>query len=178
MPSVPEQWPEDFLAAERDILDRTRGMDLDLAAMAIISNIYRASIGVRLRIERQALAPDGLSFSAFVVLFVLWVWGDTDTADLARHVNVSKATISGVTRTLERRGLTERYVPTDDARRAVIRITESGTEVMDRVLPRFNAEEVAITAVLSPDERADLARLLRRIARSVRDLDEADADGQ
>ena len=52
------------------------------------------------------------------MLFCLWVWGPQETRDLALRMGVSRPTVSGVTDTLERRGLVERRGHADDGRRA------------------------------------------------------------
>jgi hypothetical protein len=47
---------QDRVRAERDIRDRTGGQPLDFAAMAAVSNIYRAANAIRHHIEQQVLA--------------------------------------------------------------------------------------------------------------------------
>jgi MarR family transcriptional regulator, organic hydroperoxide resistance regulator len=66
----------DLVQAERYIRARIGGQPLDFAAMAAVSNIYRAANVIRNRLERQILAGEDLSWAAFTVLFVLWIWGD------------------------------------------------------------------------------------------------------
>src|SRR5260370_15783257 len=75
----------DLVQAERDIRARIGGQALDFAAMAAVSNIYRAANVIRNRLERQILAGEDLSWAAFTVLFVLWIWGDQQTRHLAEQ---------------------------------------------------------------------------------------------
>ena len=67
---------QDLVQAERDIRARAGDSELDFAAMAAISNIYRAANAIRNHMEQKVLAEDDLSWAAFTVLFVLWIWGD------------------------------------------------------------------------------------------------------
>ena len=62
---------QDLVQAERDIRDRIGGQHLDFAAMAAVSNIYRAANAIRHHMEQQVLAEEDLSWAAFTVLFVL-----------------------------------------------------------------------------------------------------------
>ena len=54
------------------------------------------------------LADVGLSFTAFTVMWVLWVWGELESRELAVDAGITKGTLTGVVGTLERRGLVAR----------------------------------------------------------------------
>ena len=60
--------------AERDIRARLAGHELDFVAMSAVSNIYRTGAAVRNHMERTLLADYDLSWVAFTVLWVLWIW--------------------------------------------------------------------------------------------------------
>ena len=72
--------------------------------MAAVSNIYRAANAIRNHMEQKVLADEDLSWAAFTVLFVLWIWGDQQTRHLAAEAGVTKGTLTGVLKTLEKRG--------------------------------------------------------------------------
>ena len=99
---------QDLVQAQRDIRDRIGGQRLDFAAMAAVFNIYRAANAIRHHMEQQVLAEEDLSWAAFTVLFVLWIWGDQQTRHLAAEAGVTKGTLTGVLKTLEKRGLARR----------------------------------------------------------------------
>src|SRR5258706_901567 len=84
--------PTDLVQAERDIRTRIGGQPLDFAAMAAVSNIYRAANVIRNRLERQILAVEDLSLAAFTVLFVLWILVDHLTRHLSDEAGVSTGT--------------------------------------------------------------------------------------
>jgi DNA-binding MarR family transcriptional regulator len=80
---------------------------------------------------------------------------------------VSRPTSTGVVTTLEGRGYVRRSKASEDGRLVRVRLTPAGRRKIERLFPRFNAEEVALTAHLESEERDRLAGLLRSMLRSV-----------
>ena len=151
------------LEAERDIRSRLGDRALDFEAMLAVSNIYRAANAVRNRMEREVLGPAGLSWGGFTILFVLWVWGERETGQLADDCGLAKGTLSGMLSTLEKSGLVERSRHSDDGRRVVVRLLDGGLDTIELVFPEFNRYEAKFIADLDHDERRELAMLLRRV---------------
>ncbi len=166
----------DLVQAERDIRARIGGQALDFAAMAAVSNIYRAANVIRNRLERQILAGEDLSWAAFTVLFVLWIWGDQQTRHLADEAGVTKGTLTGVLKTLEKRGLTRRRAHDADGRLVLVSLEPKGMAVIERLFPAFNMGEASVSSGLTEEEKHQLAGLLRKIIRSVEDRERV-ADG-
>jgi MarR family transcriptional regulator, organic hydroperoxide resistance regulator len=157
----------DLVQAERDIRERIGDQHLDFAAMAAVSNIYRAANVVRNHMERKVLADEDLSWAAFTVLFVLWIWGEQQTRHLAVEAGVTKGTLTGVLKTLEKRGLTKRQAHDEDGRLVLVSLEPKGEAVIQRLFPAFNASETQVSGALSDREKNQLAGLLRKIVRSV-----------
>jgi MarR family transcriptional regulator, organic hydroperoxide resistance regulator len=157
----------DLVQAERDIRERIGDQHLDFAAMAAVSNIYRAANVVRNHMERKVLADEDLSWAAFTVLFVLWIWGEQQTRHLAVEAGVTKGTLTGVLKTLEKRGLTKRQAHDEDGRLVLVSLEPKGEAVIERLFPAFNASETQVSGALSDREKSQLAGLLRKIVRSV-----------
>jgi MarR family transcriptional regulator, organic hydroperoxide resistance regulator len=157
----------DLVQAERDIRERIGDQHLDFAAMAAVSNIYRAANVVRNHMERKVLANEDLSWAAFTVLFVLWIWGEQQTRHLAVEAGVTKGTLTGVLKTLEKRGLTKRQAHDEDGRLVLVSLEPKGEAVIERLFPAFNASETQVSGSLSDREKNQLAGLLRKIVRSV-----------
>jgi DNA-binding MarR family transcriptional regulator len=157
----------DLVRAERDIRERIGDAELDFAAMAAVSNIYRAANAIRYRLERDVLAAENLSWGAFTVLFVLWIWGDHQTRHLAAEAGVSKGTVTGLLKTLEKRGLVRRSAHDVDGRLVLVSLEPSGRDVIEKLFPAFNRGEAAVSSSLNQEEREQLAFLLRKIIRSV-----------
>ena len=136
--------------------------------MAAVFNIYRAANAIRHHMEQQVLAEEDLSWAAFTVLFVLWIWGDQQTRHLAAEAGVTKGTLTGVLKTLEKRGLARRRGH-DGRRLVLVSLEPKGQEVIERLFPAFNMGEALVSASLTEREKTQLATLLRKIIRTVGD---------
>lgn len=156
-----QQIEEEILDAERDVRKRLGGRPLDFASLDAISNIYRAAAAVRRRAEREVLADHGLSWGGFTILWVLWVWGEMETASLANECGLAKGTLTGMLTTLGKQGLVERNQVASDKRRVTVALTDAGSDTIADLFPRFNRYETAMSDGLSDDEKRELARLLR-----------------
>ncbi len=162
--------PDVILEAERDIRARLADKPLDFEALLAVSNIYRAANAVRNRMEREVLGPAGLSWGGFTILFVLWVWGDQETGELAQAANLAKGTLSGMLRTLERSNLVSRSQHPTDGRRVVVHLESEGKSRMESVFPEFNRHEATFTGSLTSEERRELSRLLRTVTATADEL--------
>ncbi len=158
---------DELLPAERKVLEALGDLPLDFRAMAAVSNLFRASAAVRRHMERKVLAADRLSWTSFVVLWVLWVWGDLEARELATAVGISRPTSTGVVTTLERRGYVRRKRNSLDGRMVRVSLTPEGRKKIETLFPKFNEEEVAVTAHLSPGSQELLASMLRSMLRAV-----------
>ncbi|OIJ66434.1 MarR family winged helix-turn-helix transcriptional regulator [Streptomyces mangrovisoli] len=143
------------------------GIPVRRAQMAAVANMYRAASAVRQHLENSVLRESDLTWTAFVVLWVVWVWGETETRHVAEEAGISKGTLTGVARTLESRGLLRRTGHPTDGRLVLLALTAEGEAFMNRVFPAFNEEEAFVTGQLTDDECRDLAGLLRRVVLQV-----------
>lgn len=159
--------PDELVQAERDVRARIGDQPFDFESMAAISNIYRAANEVRNHMEQKVLADYDLSWGAFTVMFVLWIWGEQETRHLAAEAGVTKGTLTGVLKTLERRGFVLRHPHPVDGRLVVVRLEPAGRDALTDLFPRFNREEAFASSGLSPEERSRLAALLRVVIRTV-----------
>ena len=158
---------QDLVQAERDIRARIGESELDFAAMAAVSNIYRAANAIRNQLEQQVLADEDLSWAAFTVLFVLWIWGDQQTRHLAAEAGVTKGTLTGVLKTLEKRGLARRRAHEADGRLVLVGLEPKGVAVIERLFPAFNMGEATVSSCLNQEEKEQLAFLLRKVIMSM-----------
>jgi DNA-binding MarR family transcriptional regulator len=158
--------------AERDIRARLDEHDLDFTAMSAVSNIYRAGSAIRNHMERELLAEYDLSWVAFTVLWVLWIWGEQETGLVAAEAGITKGTLTGVMKTLQARRLIRRIPHRDDRRRVSIGLSKPGERLIERLFPEFNRHETLAVSALSDAEQLELARLLRLVLRTISDTDE------
>ena len=162
---------DELLPAERKVLEALGDRSLDFRAMWAVSNLFRASAAIRRHMEANILATDRLSWTAFTGLWVLWVWGEMESREFAQAVGVSRPTATGVVTTLEGRGFVRRKKDPRDGRMVLVSLTAAGKGKIEQLFPRFNAEEVAVTAHLDDEDRDALARLLRSMYRAVDGID-------
>jgi DNA-binding MarR family transcriptional regulator len=158
---------DQLLPAERKVLEVLGDRPLDFRAMWAVSNLFRATAAIRRHMEANVLGPDRLSWTSFVGLWVLWVWGELETRDFAQAVGISRPTATGVVTTLEGRGYVRRRKDERDGRMVLVSLTPVGRRKIEGLFPRYNAEEVAVTEHLSSDDQDALARLLRSMLRAV-----------
>jgi len=157
------------MAEEADILARVGDLPVDLAALAVCSNVWRAAQALRSHLERTVLRTEDLSWAGVSVLFNLWIWGSMETRELAASMNCARATITGVADTLQARGLVARHGDERDRRLVRLALTEAGRERVEALFPRFNAGEQAMVAELTDEEQSTLAALLRRVVHTAKE---------
>lgn len=148
---------------ERQVSERLSHMTLDFDSMAVVSNLFRAANSVRNHFERTVLHSNDLSWTAFVVLWVTWIWEPIETRQIAEEGGFSKATLTGVLGTLEGRGFVQRAKSQTDGRLVVVTMTDSGRKLMDGLFPKFNAQEREIAGAIPEGQRADIAEALRLV---------------
>lgn len=132
-------------------------------AVTVISSICRAASTVRAHMEHGALADYDLSWRAFNVMWALRPVGEFDAQLLARQVGISKATLSGLLKTLEGHGFVGRCPHPDDRRRVIVHLLPAGRRAVDDLLPRYCREAAAVTSSWQDDERLELIELLQEV---------------
>jgi len=148
---------------EREVSARLAGLPIDLAAMAAVSNLYRAAGAIRNHFERSVLAPHDLTWTGWVVLWVVWIWSDVEARHVAAEAGISKGTLTGVATTLETRGLLSRRTHPLDARRVLLSLTPSGRRLMTKLFPLFNAQEAHVIRGLTTRETKVMTTALSKI---------------
>ena len=148
---------------ESQVNSRLSHMTIDFEAMAVTSNLFRAASAVRNHFERNVLAESGLSWTAFVVLWVTWIWEPVETRVVALESGISKATLTGVLSTLEKFGYAVRTRSPEDGRRVLVTLTETGRNLMTDLFPAFNLQEVDLVSHVPAENRIDLANMLRQV---------------
>ncbi len=159
-----------LVRAEQDVQERLGDLPVDFTSLSAVSNIFRAATVVRNHMERAVLADADLSFTAFTVLWVLWIWGEQEARHVAEESGISRGTLTGVVTTLEARGLVQRRTHPDDRRSVLVSATTDGEALMAGLFPRFNAEETRVVAGLDAGQKDAMADALRTILRSVEAL--------
>ena len=106
---------------------------------------------------------DGLRPGAYSVLVVVGANPGVRQGVLARRLMIKPAHMTKMVRQFEADGLVERRVPDDDRRAVELRLTAAGTAHVERFAGRFYGHDRDRLAELSPRDRAELGRLLRKL---------------
>ena len=157
--------PHTLAETERQVNQKLVHKNINFEAMAVTSNLFRAANSVRNHLERTVLAKADLSWTAFVVLWVTWIWEPIETRQIAIEGGFSKATLTGVLSTLEKRSLITRTKSKDDGRLVIVLLTNKGRKLMDTLFPAFNKQETAVANVVAQSKQAQLADQLRLITK-------------
>ncbi|MDF5758877.1 MarR family winged helix-turn-helix transcriptional regulator [Spongiactinospora sp. TRM90649] len=148
---------------EEAIGERLGGLNVDFEAMWAVSNIYRASSAIRNHLEQTVLRDTGLTWTGFVVMWVVWIWGDSEPRHVAAEAGISKGTLTGVVKTLESYRHLRRFPHPTDGRRVMLALTVTGERLMRDLFPEFNRQEAFVVKQLDSERRRDLAISLKRI---------------
>ncbi len=155
---------DDFSQAELEIMRRVSGLPIDELALAMVSNLWRAGQGFKQKMEREVLREHDLSFASFSTLFIVWIWGPLETREISKSQAVTKANITSLVGTLERRGLVTRIASSVDRRLVIVELTRAGKTLIEWLFPKFNQGESEIAGILEESEQRVLTHLLRKVA--------------
>jgi DNA-binding MarR family transcriptional regulator len=136
-------------------------------AVQVLINIDRVSAAGQC-VASQFLEPYGLSEGRFYVLACLLTEELLDApapspSEIAEHLGVTRATITGLLDGLERDGFLERRHDSRDRRALTIHMTEKTRRFLDEFIPEHSRRINALMADLSADDRRQLIALLSKI---------------
>lgn len=119
----------------------------------------------------RRLGRFGLTFPSFNVLMILcsptYRASGCPMSQIGELLLVSKANVTGVVDSLEKRQLVERIDAEYDRRVKLARVTQAGLELLLGILPGHLREVRRITTGISIEERAQLRDLLTKLQRTV-----------
>jgi DNA-binding MarR family transcriptional regulator len=137
--------------------------DLNVTPIAVIQRVLR--LGAYLAAELEPVfAQYGLTGSDFAVLANLRRSGapyQLTQRDLMDSLRQTSGTVSVRINHLSERGLVRREPGPGDGRIVLVTLTDRGSDLFEAVAPAHLANEDRLLAALAPDERTELARLLR-----------------
>lgn len=158
---------------EHHYLDRMRHhsrsyREFHWPSVELLVNLFYTYDVVHTRLAREA-GREGLSTAAFNVMMILSRCGDRGCPmrEVGELLLVSRANVTGLIDCLERRGLVERAASAEDRRVRLVRLTEAGKGLLERILPRHYGEVRAALRDISNGEKADLSRLLTKLRRGL-----------
>jgi DNA-binding MarR family transcriptional regulator len=138
--------------------------DVNLDAMRMVLMLHRVTNAIVYDLESSVHRPAGWSWSAFRLLFTLWIAGPLESKDAAARTGMSRPAVSSLTKTLVAQKLIKREDSEDDGRTVVLSLTAKGRRDLEVVYRQHNQREGEWADALSPDERATLHELLLKLA--------------
>ena len=139
--------------------------DLDVSPVAVVGRISRISRSFERAIE-TVFRDYALTSASFYVLAALRRSGPPfrmSPTQLHRSLLVAGGTMTHRLSRLEAAGLVIRKGDPNDGRRVQVMLTDQGRILVDQVIKTHNQHEHALLGPLTPDERDDLASLLRKL---------------
>ncbi len=105
----------------------------------------------------------GLSIPEWRVMAVLGSEGPMTAVAIAERTAMDKVKVSRAVAALEAKDMLARRPHPEDRRSALLALSPRGRGVFERIVPLARALEAELTAVLGPEDRAQLAALLSRL---------------
>ena len=156
---------------ERATQDRVGRLAVDFEAAHAVMSLYRAANAARSHLTNTVLRPHDLTWTGFLVLWLLWLWESMETRHVAESVGISKATLTGVMKTLVGRGLVDRVPSVHDRRLVELRLSDEGERLMSELYPGFNKAEAQLVDGLPAGDVAVLTEALRHIVKVAEEHD-------
>ena len=140
--------------------------------MSVVTSIMRAQQLLLARID-ASLKPFGLSFARYEMLRLLGFTreGRMPMASAIARLQVHPTSVTNTVDRLVRDGLVEREPHPGDGRAAMLVLTASGRDVVDRATDALN-DEVFASPGLSDQDSIDLVRIIARLRKGAGDFDE------
>ncbi len=113
--------------------------------------------------SQETLAPWDITPSHWRALRMLTRHGVMRLSELSDHLHIAARSTTEVVDALETRGLVARRPDPDDRRATLVALTEHGTSVTDAIRAARGTEAERAFGRLSQADRADLARILRKL---------------
>ena len=144
-------------------------------ALDAYSRLQRAAGLAAARVE-ASVHPFSLSASQFGVLDTLASRGAVHQQELAEALGRSKAQMTAIIDALESRELVRRERHATDRRFMTVHLTDAGAKLLALATPARTAAIVDLMSELTGEQRARLARLCRRLLRTLDPDHDTDED--
>ena len=111
-----------------------------------------------IRLYTPILEPLGITYTQYIVMMILWEYGEMSVKELGRRMFLDSGTLTPVIRKLESKGYITKKVNLDDERSKLIHLTKRGKDLKPKCskIP----EEIFSRIDISPKEMISLQKTL------------------
>ncbi|WP_409484274.1 MarR family winged helix-turn-helix transcriptional regulator [Arsenicicoccus dermatophilus] len=142
----------------------------DARASELLLTLNRASGIVTYDLEASVHRPAGRSWSAFRILYVLWLAGALEPRRVAELTGLTRAAVSNLVGPLVDQGVVWREPAPDDRRSVRLGLTGAGVTEIRCLFEAQHQREIAWAAALSEEEQRTLTGLLDKLVGGRDDL--------
>lgn len=114
----------------------------------------------------------GITIPEWRVMAVLGLGEDMSANTVCSRTAMDKVQVSRAIARLIEAGHVARTIDAADRRRAVLRLTASGTDIYNQIVPAARGYEQRLMGVLNESEQTDLDALLAKLLERAREIDE------
>ena len=118
-----------------------------------------------IRQYRKPLEDLNLTYTQYIVMMVLWEFGDMTEGDLGKKVRLDSGTLAPLLKRLEKQGYIERIRPENNERKLFLKLTTDGKALKQKALSVPLAMKGCI--LMQDEEIRMLRELLNKALRSM-----------
>lgn len=137
--------------------------DTDPVATKLVITLNRAANLVIYDLESSVHRPRGLSWSAFRLLFVVWLAGPLESGRAAKLAGMSRAAVSNLSNTLIGKGMLRKSSSGSDGRTILLELTDDGSAYARSAYRDQNMQEARWASALTEVEQQVLVMLLEKL---------------
>ncbi|MCU1487724.1 MAG: MarR family transcriptional regulator [Actinomycetia bacterium] len=137
------------------------GADIAAAERAL-ERLFRLTVNRKVHTKQTAAIGTDVTRAGYAVLRSIDEAGELSLGELARQCSMDPAAAGRQVKALEDDGLVERE-PGEDARVTVVRLTDRGCDVYERIVAVRNAHMTDVLSAWTAADREALARLVDRL---------------
>ncbi len=129
-----------------------------------IGHLLRRAFQRHMAIFQETVPDSQLTPTQFVVLCSVRELEDAKVPDIVKATAIDESSVRGIVERLKWRYLVTVDHAPGDARHMKVRLTADGIDLIEQTVPYARLISELTLGELSPDDRATLVRLLRRIS--------------
>jgi MarR family 2-MHQ and catechol resistance regulon transcriptional repressor len=122
------------------------------------------------KVDRESIADAGLNFSDFSIMEALLHKGPMPINTIGEKVLLTSGSMTAAANRLEEKGFITRIQDPSDGRCFYLHLTKRGRRLITNVFDKHSQNLEKIAAVLNPQERSELVRMLKKIGLHAQNL--------